>query len=208
MRRSPGRPKQKEREESTAQQILQVASRMFMELGYEGVALERVASEAGVTKATVYYYFSNKATLFTESVIAMMIFIQSIVKQLLDEEGTLHQRLHKIVEMHLSNTVVDAQGVMSKAEHFLSVDQMQAIRRAEEGIYVVLAREFEAAQEQLQMREVNPMFAARAFGALMMMGNMKNAEGNPYFPSPAQAAQQIVDLFMSGVFLGEQQKPQ
>ena len=51
------------------------------------------------------------------------------------------------------------------------------------------------------MREVSPLFAARALGALMMTGNMKNTEGQPYFASPAQAAQQIVDIFMSGVFL-------
>ena len=128
MKRSPGRPKQDAGEESTAQQILQVAARLFMEAGYEGVSLERVASEAGVTKATVYYYFSNKATLFTEAMVATMFFIRAIVQDILCEDGTLHQRLRKIVEMHLSHVVVDAQGVLSKAEHFLSDEQVKRLR--------------------------------------------------------------------------------
>ncbi len=44
--------------------IIEVAARLFAELGYNACEMERVASEIGVAKGTVYLYFSGKQELF------------------------------------------------------------------------------------------------------------------------------------------------
>jgi len=46
--------------------ILEAALRVFGRHGYEGASINEVASEAGVTKPTVYNHFQNKAKLYEE----------------------------------------------------------------------------------------------------------------------------------------------
>lgn len=46
------------------EQILQGAMQEFLERGYAGASMDRVASRAGVSKATVYSHFQDKEGLF------------------------------------------------------------------------------------------------------------------------------------------------
>jgi AcrR family transcriptional regulator len=48
-----------------AQVILQGAMQEFLKQGYAGTSMDRVATAAGVSKATVYSYFQDKESLFT-----------------------------------------------------------------------------------------------------------------------------------------------
>jgi TetR/AcrR family transcriptional repressor of mexJK operon len=47
-----------------ARQVVEAAKRLFLEKGYMTVSMDAIAQEAGVTKQTVYRYFSGKETLF------------------------------------------------------------------------------------------------------------------------------------------------
>lgn len=46
------------------QQIRQAAARLFLEHGYGAVSMDAVARAAGVSKATIYAHFADKAALF------------------------------------------------------------------------------------------------------------------------------------------------
>lgn len=56
-----GRPKS----ESKKEQIHHAASRLFLEHGYDGVNMDQVAIQAGVSKQTVYSHFDSKEALFS-----------------------------------------------------------------------------------------------------------------------------------------------
>lgn len=60
----PGRPKDLEKRAA----ILDAAKRLFPERGYEGVSMESIAADAGVSKLTVYNHFQDKEALFSEAV--------------------------------------------------------------------------------------------------------------------------------------------
>ena len=62
--RSPGRPKDMAKRAA----ILEAATELFVEKGYEGTSMEAVAAAAGVSKLTVYSHFGNKQGLFVEAV--------------------------------------------------------------------------------------------------------------------------------------------
>ncbi len=49
---------------SKESQILNGAARVFERDGYEGASMSRIAAEAGVSKGTLYNYFTSKAELF------------------------------------------------------------------------------------------------------------------------------------------------
>lgn len=45
-------------------QIMEGASKVFLELGFDGASMGEIARAAGVSKGTLYVYFSDKSSLF------------------------------------------------------------------------------------------------------------------------------------------------
>ncbi|MGH0036236.1 MAG: TetR/AcrR family transcriptional regulator [Myxococcota bacterium] len=52
---------------ATQERILEAAGRLFLDLGYDGATITRIAGAANVSRATVFWHFGDKATLFRES---------------------------------------------------------------------------------------------------------------------------------------------
>ena len=57
---APGRPKDAEKGAA----ILDAAKRLFVAHGFDGVSMDQIAAEAGVSKLTVYSHFGDKEALF------------------------------------------------------------------------------------------------------------------------------------------------
>ena len=64
MQRIMGRPKDLQKRQA----ILESATQLFLELGYEGSSMDKIAKLAGVSKLTVYNHFQDKAHLFTAAI--------------------------------------------------------------------------------------------------------------------------------------------
>jgi TetR/AcrR family transcriptional repressor of mexJK operon len=62
------RPLGRPRDPAKVEAIVTASWRLFLAHGVEPVAVERIAAEAGVSKATVYVYFPDKRALFEEGV--------------------------------------------------------------------------------------------------------------------------------------------
>ncbi|AMS14074.1 TetR family transcriptional regulator [Pseudomonas chlororaphis] len=62
----PGRPK----DLAKRQAILEAAKTLFLSNGYANTSMDAVATEAGVSKLTVYSHFNDKETLFSAAVAA------------------------------------------------------------------------------------------------------------------------------------------
>ncbi|MDE2407112.1 MAG: TetR/AcrR family transcriptional regulator [Xanthomonadaceae bacterium] len=61
---SPGRPKDLAKRAA----ILDAAKCLFVQHGFNGVSMDQIAAEAGVSKLTVYSHFGDKDRLFAEAV--------------------------------------------------------------------------------------------------------------------------------------------
>lgn len=62
----PGRPKNLEKRKA----ILEAAKDLFVRHGYANTSMDSIATEAGVSKLTVYSHFTDKETLFSAAVVA------------------------------------------------------------------------------------------------------------------------------------------
>lgn len=58
--------------------ILQAASRLFSEKGYDGTRVYEIAEAAGVNKALIYYYFHNKEDILDSLVDSLMTGVYNI----------------------------------------------------------------------------------------------------------------------------------
>jgi AcrR family transcriptional regulator len=62
--RAPGRP----RDERASRAIMEAAMRQLDDVGYAGISMEGVASEAAVARATIYRRYRDKADLITSAI--------------------------------------------------------------------------------------------------------------------------------------------
>ncbi len=60
---APGRPK----DLGKGAAILEAAKRLFTARGFDGISMDQIAAEAGVSKLTVYSHFGDKETLFASA---------------------------------------------------------------------------------------------------------------------------------------------
>lgn len=60
----PGRPKDLGKRAA----ILDVAKRLFTQHGFDGVSMDQIAADAGVSKLTVYSHFGDKDSLFSAAI--------------------------------------------------------------------------------------------------------------------------------------------
>jgi AcrR family transcriptional regulator len=94
-----GRPAEQDSQQTRAT-ILVTAQRLFGESGYQGVSMDRLATEAGLTVRAVYHYFPSKRALFraaTED--AMQRFGAEIVARVFVHDG-LRDRVKGFIDVY------------------------------------------------------------------------------------------------------------
>ena len=58
----------KEQKAETRKRILGAAARLFRERGYEGIGVDAIMKEVGLTAGGFYAHFDSKETLFAEAI--------------------------------------------------------------------------------------------------------------------------------------------
>ena len=80
------------------EQILASAKSLFTKYGFKKVSMDEIASDAGVTKKTVYTYFSSKEELLKycikEELENMRKIIENVESKKLDEKEIADNILH------------------------------------------------------------------------------------------------------------------
>ncbi|MCR2822207.1 TetR/AcrR family transcriptional regulator [Lederbergia panacisoli] len=194
-----GRPRQDEQAKPTKNVILDVATRLFLEHGYQLVSMDDVAQACGVTKATVYYYYSKKAELFTDAMVKMMMRIRKQMNQILSSDRPLKERLYTFADSFLRATIaIDVKSFFNEANTSLSVTQIQEIKNAEKQMYKVLEEALEEAMLKGEISQGNSKLAAHAFVAILTVGNYKDADENRLFPID-EMAKQLVGFYWNGL---------
>lgn len=195
-----GRPRQNKNTKSIKETILEVATRLFLTQNYQVVSMDEVAKVCGVTKATVYYYYSTKADLFTVTMIQMMVRIRENMSQILSTNKTLEERLLDFAKVYLQATTdIDMKNFMKDAKLSLSEEQLKELKNAEDNMYKVLEKALDDVMQIGEIPKGNPKFAAHAFVALLSMGNFKGENHNPIHANIDELAQEIVSFYWNGL---------
>jgi AcrR family transcriptional regulator len=157
-------------------QILAGAKRVFMTMGFEAASMNDITAEAGVSKGTLYVYFSDKEDLFAslceDQRTRHLIFAQNELEQSSSlEEGLL--RFGTAIATRLSSDEV----VRAMRMVLAVVDRMPS-----------LAQRF---------------FGNEPFSGFTMLNRYlerKVAEGELAIDDTELAARQFIDLAMAGIF--------
>ncbi|TLS52338.1 TetR/AcrR family transcriptional regulator [Paenibacillus antri] len=160
------------------------------------ISLQQIAEACQVTKATVYYYFENKAALYTDALTQSLRFANAKVQQLLRQGMPVVDKLREIAVAHLSNVPADPETFISKAEHHLNPKQIEKIRDAENAIHMTMNDFFATLQADGQLSEADTYLLAHFYTGALMMGHRSSVRN--LFPAVEALADRIVDLFWRG----------
>jgi len=86
------------RSADTRQKILEVSEREFAKDGYAGAHLQRIASQVGVQKTALYYYFPSKEALYETVLVGMLQTFDQMVAEALGRSGTHAERLARLLD--------------------------------------------------------------------------------------------------------------
>ncbi len=96
----PGRPKSLKKRQA----ILDAARRLFLQAGFDGTSVEQIATEAGVSKLTVYSHFKDKESLFFTAVeeqcrqhLPDTLFVAPRTRSLEQALRTIGRRVHDLL---------------------------------------------------------------------------------------------------------------
>lgn len=200
--RTIGRPKKDSQNMPMQQKILMVASQQFMAHGYKTVSMDSIAEAGNMTKATIYYYYDSKATLFTETIIQLMRRIKSSTEHVLaDDRYSFKERLINLLEVYANATAnVDINNFIREAFPSLSPEQQQGVHESEQFMHEAIREAFEREMMLGTIPKKDITFILHTFLALMNVGRYTDYDETRLFETPRQGAEEIIQFFWAGLF--------
>jgi AcrR family transcriptional regulator len=195
------------RKEARPQELLAAALDLFVERGFAATRLDDVAARAGVSKGTLYLYFTNKEELFKavvrENVVPVLGEAEGIVESYEGSTIDLFRELvigwwERIGATKLSGIT---KLMMAESSNFPEVAQFyhdEVIQRGN----AMFARMLERGISRGEFREVDIEHVTRVICAPMLMLMMWKHSFNTCRPepmSPEAYLDSFIDLFLHGM---------
>lgn len=178
-------------------QIMDGAREVFRAKGYEGAAMDAIAKAAGVSKGTLYVYFTNKDELFEQLIAEEKRWLAAALDAFQPTDGSFHDNLRAFAisfnellttDSHMSSLRM----VIGAVEKFPAVGAMYFRLGAERGV-TRLTEVFAEAMSDGRMKSADPAVAAQHFISLCTAEVMKKSLfGVESRPTPEGVAR-IVD---------------
>jgi AcrR family transcriptional regulator len=203
------KPRWTRRKEARPQELLAAALDLFVERGYAATRLDDVASRAGVSKGTLYLYFTNKEELFKAVVRENVVPVLGEAEEMIDRyEGSSTELFREIVLgwwERIGNTKLSGitKLMMAEAGNFPEVTQFyhdEVISRGN----AMIVRMLERGIERGEFRRINVYQAMNLICAPMLMLMMwkhsfSACRAEPM--SPDDYLNSFIDLFLHGLLV-------
>lgn len=177
--------------------LTDVALRVFARKGYDGASMDDVATEAGITKASIYHHVSGKEALLARGLGRALDALFAALDEEPAKKGTAAQRLRHLVRRVAETTTAHlAEVAVLFRVRGNSATERDALarRRRFDGIVAGLVSEAQAAGE------VREDLDARLLTRLMF--GMSNSLVEWYRPEGAIGAAEITRAVLAVLFEG------
>ncbi len=129
---------------TTRDRIIEQATRLFVSRGYHAISMREIAGAVGVTKAALYYHFSDKEALFLAVLTASLDRLGAIIQAARATGGTTREQVREMLN-----------GIFAQ-----SPDQRAIVR---------VARQEMAALSQQALEQFGRLYQARFIGQVEAM---------------------------------------
>jgi TetR/AcrR family transcriptional repressor of mexJK operon len=155
--------------------IVEAATAVFLQKGYDGTSMDDVAAKAAVSKPTVYKYFSDKEQLFAEIVRATTgqidDLVRLVVETMADQTGVeagLTLLARRFITAIMQPQVLRLRRlVIANADRFPDVG-LSWYEQGFERVLTTLATSFQSLADRKVLRLGDPLLAANHFVGLLL----------------------------------------
>ena len=203
----------KQHTESTAETILDAASEVFAEKGYEGARVDELAKAAGVNKATLYYQIGDKEAVYHAVITRVLARTADEVCAAVAEAGDGENKIR-----HYINIFARHAGNMRYAAPIMLREVASGGRNLPESAIQQMGRMLGALSETIAEGEKAGLFRPvnEFMVHMMIVGSLtlyasnepirrRNAENHPdiydasHFISTDEAGEAIADLVLAAI---------
>ncbi|RZT84505.1 TetR family transcriptional regulator [Pseudonocardia sediminis] len=159
-RRSGG--ERKPREERWAE-LIEVATQVFYEKGYDGASLQDIADRLGMLKGSLYYYIQSKEDLLFDVISTVHRDGLAVVRARAEVEGSPLEKLESVIVGHVEHTCRNLvpTAVFLHELSALPIDRRKEVLGSEHAYQGVFRDLIEQAQRQGDVRaDLDPRLAA------------------------------------------------
>jgi AcrR family transcriptional regulator len=151
------------------EQVLREARRLFLQRGYAGVAVGQVAAAVGVTKPTLYYYFTDKEGLYAAMLCDLLRLIGGYLREVLGNESlSVRQRLCELAFGYFRYADATLEPVLRDTNELIGAQHARAVWEAyEEEFFGPMRKFMRAGMRTGELREIDPDVLVRAFLSLL-----------------------------------------
>lgn len=145
----------------TRERILREALEVFARHGFEGARMEKIASQVGINKASLYFYFKSKEELFRELFQSIIAKYRGNIKSILaaGADGTCGERLTGLYRDYLKYNWNNAEmDYWNRVYYFPPESMRDEIYRTTESINGEFVNDLaEIFQEGIRQGEIRPL---------------------------------------------------
>jgi AcrR family transcriptional regulator len=179
--------------------ILDVARAAFVERGFADVSMQEIANAAGLTKAAIYYHFTDKEELFQCVLIAEIDRLSVGVAAQLAPGPPLRDQIFRVARFAFESWRGDFGRLLADAHRYCASDRLWAIKDHVNHPYTLIRAAFEQAQQRGEIRAVD-LDVTLALFLNMLAGQLKGPEFGPVIAkSPEELAGMVTDMVMRGI---------
>lgn len=201
------KPRWERRKDARPQELLAAALDLFVERGYAATRLEDVAARAGVSKGTLYLYFTNKEELFKavvrENVVPVLGEAEGMVETY---EGSSAQLFREIILgwwERIGNTKLSGitKLMMAESSNFPEVTQFyhdEVISRGNAMIVRMLERGIQRGEfRNIDVKQTMNIVCAPMLMLMMWKHAFNTCRVDPI--NPENYLNSFIDLFLHGL---------
>lgn len=152
------------------QHIVDTAYRLFQSKGFANTSMSEITAEVGGSKATIYSYFPSKEELFVECMTSFSDgYVDRIFSGLQDSKGELRTVLLETIQ-HALRVLCSPEMLASKRLLIAEAERSgigKLFYRKMDGYMGELAAILRRAMDEGQLRQADPLLAARQLRALL-----------------------------------------
>ena len=149
--------------QTSDEKVLAAALKEFAEHGFDGARVDRIAKNARVNKAMIYYHFKSKEALYERILSDLAGMIYERVVGVIVEESDPREQLYTIIHRYIETlTIVDRNMLRTMLREIASGGKFFKKLAIPKLILPVIAKIepiFRAAQERVDLkRELDPLY--------------------------------------------------
>jgi AcrR family transcriptional regulator len=194
------KPRQQAKSKEIRAKVLQAAARSFVERGYHGTSLQDIATEAGIQKSALYYYFPSKELLCFEVFSRLGHHMVAGLEEICTLNVPGAEKLRRAIEYHIQRVAEQTNKltVFLRESEYLSGVHLEEAQHIRDRYEACFRRIISEAVREGQLRPVDAKFASMA---ILGMCNWLYRWYKPGDKSPAEIASIFWNLVSEGLML-------